>query len=308
MEKAPDKPLIKQAFILGAGLGTRLRPLTSLRPKPLVPVFQDPMVVHTMRRIRALGVKEMVINTHHLASVWNDLFPSGTWEDCSLQFSYEPILLDTGGGLKNIAHLIDCDAPLLIHNGDILSTLALDELVQDHLNSGAAVTLALRSQGHIRNVGFDPVSRRVTDMRHSLGVDPGNYQFTGIYCVNPAEILPLIPSGDIVSIIPALLELIKQEKVHGYLSNDSEWMDLGTPDSYLDVHEHPEAILDPSHCMRISPMADISPDASIDSFCSIGSGAKIGSGVQLNSCVVWPHAEVPAGTIASRQIFLPNCQ
>jgi NDP-sugar pyrophosphorylase family protein len=85
-------------------------------------------------------------------------------------------------------------------------------------------------------------------------------------------------------------------------------MDLGTPDSYLDVHEHPEAILDPSHCMRISPTADISPDASIDSFCSIGSGAKIGSGVQLNSCVVWPLAEVPAGTIASRQIFLPNCQ
>lgn len=294
-----------QAFILGAGLGTRLRPLTDIRPKPLIPVFQDPLVVHTMRRFKELGIRNFIVNTYHLPHVWDELFPDGLWEDCTLRFRHEPVLLDTGGGLKNIADLLDEDSPLIIHNGDIVSNLPLDTLVRGHLQSGASATLGLRSTGTTRNVGFDPASGRITDMRHALSVHPGTHQFTGIYCVRPADILPLIPPGEIVSIVPALLELIKRGQVNGVVMDDGDWMDLGTPESYIAAHRSPVTALPASSCIRLAPSADIA-GAELDADCVVGPGAIVGPGSRLNSCIVWPGAVVPENTRADSTVFLPS--
>ncbi len=298
------EPSITQAFILGAGLGTRLRPLTDVRPKPLIPVFQDPLVVHTMRRLRNLGIKRFIINTHHLPHVWEEIFPDGTWEDCTLHFQHEPVLLDTGGGLKNIADLLDMDAPLIIHNGDIISDIPLAELIEAHARSGASATLGLRSTGDTRNVGFDPASGRVTDMRHALGVDPGTYQFTGIYCVRTADILPLIPDGEIISIVPTLLGLIRRGQVHGLIMDQGDWMDLGTQATYIAAHHTPVPALPSSSCIRISPSACVE-GAELNDHCVVGAHATVGAGSRLSSCIVWPGVRVPENTRADSTVFLP---
>lgn len=166
-------PGISRAFILGAGLGTRLRPLTHVLPKPLIPFFHEPLVLHSMRRCYDCGIREFIINTHHLAEAWDQAFPERSWNGCPVHFSHEPVLLDSGGGVKKIEPLASAEEPLLVINGDMAATFDLRRVMEDHVRHRPAVTLALRTSGDKRNVGFDFSSGQVTDMRHALGRDPG---------------------------------------------------------------------------------------------------------------------------------------
>ena len=108
---------ISRAFILGAGLGTRLRPLTGMLPKPLIPFFHEPLVLHAMRRCHECGIREFIINTHHLADAWDRVFPERSWNGCPVHFSHEAVLLDSGGGVKKIEPWAAADEPLLVMNG-----------------------------------------------------------------------------------------------------------------------------------------------------------------------------------------------
>jgi NDP-sugar pyrophosphorylase family protein len=118
--------MITQAFILGAGLGTRLRPLTDAFPKPLVPLFHKPLAGWALEACEAVGCKRFAINTHHLPEKWEGF---GAGRDVT--FFHEPALLETGGGLKNIESWLN-DESLLIHNGDVFSSMDLKKLVHAH--------------------------------------------------------------------------------------------------------------------------------------------------------------------------------
>ncbi|MDR3815181.1 MAG: nucleotidyltransferase family protein, partial [Akkermansia sp.] len=210
---------ISRAFILGAGLGTRLRPLTGILPKPLIPFFHEPLILHSMRRCYDCGIREFIINTHHLAAAWDKVFPEHSWNGCPVHFSHEPVLLDSGGGVKKIEPLASAEEPLLVVNGDMAATFDLGRLLEEHLSRRPPVTLALRTSGDKKNVGFDFSSGLVTDMRHALGRDPGSCQFTGAYCMEP-EIFGRIPSGEAVSIIPLFLDYIREGRLRGILADD----------------------------------------------------------------------------------------
>lgn len=290
-------PGITRAFILGAGLGTRLRPLTSVLPKPLIPFFHEPLILHSMRRCYDCGIREFIINTHHLADAWDKAFPGRVWNGCPVHFSHEPVLLDSGGGVRKIEALASAEEPLLVMNGDMAATFDLRRLIEDHLERRPPVTLALRTSGDKRNVGFDASAGVVTDMRHALGLDPGACQFTGAYCMEP-EVFSRIPPREAVSIIPVFLDYIREGRLRGVLADDGLWMDLGTPEAYLRAH------LDfPSPAPRIHPRAEVSPFALADEDCVIGPGAVVEKDCRLQGCVVWPGVRVPAGTCAERRIF-----
>ena len=288
---------ISRAFILGAGLGTRLRPLTGILPKPLIPFFHEPLILHSMRRCYDCGIREFIINTHHLAAAWDKVFPEHSWNGCPVHFSHEPVLLDSGGGVKKIEPLASPEEPLLVVNGDMAATFDLGRLLKEHLSRRPPVTLALRTSGDKKNVGFDFSSGLVTDMRHALGRDSGSCQFTGAYCMEPG-VFGRIPSGEAVSIIPLFLDYIREGRLRGILADDGLWMDMGTPEAYLQAH------LDfPSPVPRIHPRARVSPRAFTDSNCVIGPGATVEEGCRLQGCVVWPGVRVPSGTCAERRIF-----
>ena len=114
----PDFP--RTAFLLGAGLGTRLRPLTENCPKPLLPIAGRPMVLQAMEKLRAAGTRRFLINTHHCPEAWTLAFPEGRFGDAEVKLVHEPVLLETGGGLANIAGLLGPDdQDLVVWNGDI---------------------------------------------------------------------------------------------------------------------------------------------------------------------------------------------
>jgi mannose-1-phosphate guanylyltransferase len=288
-----------QVFLLGAGLGTRLRPLTHRVPKPLVPLFHKPLAAWTVDACRRAGADRFAINTHHLPEQWLGFAQYSGFSGAPCDFFYEPILLDTGGGLRNIQPWLR-DEPLLIHNGDIFTTLPLEKLIAAHLASGLPATLALRSSGAEKRVGFDPATGRVIDVRHTLGISPGTHVFSGIYCVNP-EFLTALPGDHIISVIPAFLHFAAQGRLGGIVLDEGEWLDLGDRDSYLAAHQslalapliHPDAILEPGACVERSV---------------IGPGAIVPAGAIIRDSVLWPGTRIPTGTTLDHCILAaPTC-
>ena len=271
-----------QAFILGAGLGTRLRPLTNRLPKPLVPVFHRPMAAYALDACIASGISRFAVNTHHLAGQWDQFM---TPAEVILDFFHEPVLLDTGGGLKNIEAWIG-DQPTLVHNGDILTTLPLQNLIAAHEATENLVTLAIRSHGPPPHIALDASGTRVADIRGMLGNANGTHGFTGVYCMNP-EFLRLLPAGEITSVIPAFLECIRLGKLGAAVIDEGVWLDLGDRDSYLAAHR------DLALAPKVHPDAAIAPSATIEDSV-VGPGARVGRGARLAGCVVWPGAHVSA--------------
>lgn len=283
LEKCPlpgHSTRVTQAFILGAGLGTRLRPLTDRLPKPLVPLFHEPLAKRAMDACTRAGISRFAINTHHLPEAWQD-FGNRSGRDVTL--FHEPVLLETGGGLKNIAAWIG-DEPLLVHNGDIFSTLPLDKLIAAHESSGLPVTLALRSEGEAKHIALDESGTRVTDIRRRLDRADGTHVFSGIYCVNPG-FLDLLPPGEIVSVIPAFLELARKHQLGAVVLDEGVWLDLGDRDSYLQAHH--DLDLGPA----VHPLADIQAGAIVENSI-VGPGAVVSSGAVVRDSVVWPGTRV----------------
>src|SRR5689334_23236816 len=115
---------IKQAFVLGAGLGTRLRPLTDELPKPLVPVFQKPLITFALDHLIDSGIERFFINTHRLPEMFVAAFPGNRYAGLALTLVNEPALLETGGGIKNIETELGAD-PFVTYSGDILTDVPL---------------------------------------------------------------------------------------------------------------------------------------------------------------------------------------
>ena len=140
------------AFVLGAGLGTRLRPLTNRRPKPLIPLANRPLITHAFDHLIAAGVKRFVVNTHWCAERYAEFFPTGEWRGCPIHFIEEtPEVLETGGGIWNARELLG-DGPFIVYNGDILSDIPLPRAIAHHRASGNEVTLILRTTGNLYRI------------------------------------------------------------------------------------------------------------------------------------------------------------
>lgn len=288
-----------QAFILGAGLGTRLAPLSLILPKPLMPVFQKPLIQHTMDNFIKDGVTEFIINTSCLEFAWDKAFPcpDPQYRGCPVTFSHEEEPLDSGGGVKKILPLWK-EGPLIVHNGDILTDIPLGELLAEHRRSGNLLTMALRSIDGKRNVGFDEETRRITDMRHALGINPGTHQFAGTYIME-AEVANMFPEEDKFSIFPIWLEIIRQGRAGGFVFDWANWHEIGSPEAYLDT------ILELPNSQRIHPSATISAMAEVGEDCMVGQDAVIPAGCELDDCIVWPRTHVTPGTYR-RAILTPR--
>jgi len=229
---------INTAFILGAGLGTRLRPLTENVPKPLLEIGGRPIIAYAMGHLRAVGIKRFIVNTHHCAEKYKEAFPDSSWHGIPITFRHEPVLLDTAGGIKNIEDLINDDERIIVYNGDIITNMPIELLIRKHFELKTSVTLALRSAGPLLNVNVDE-SGFICDMRHILknqGVR--NCLFAGIYIVEKS-FLKRLTAGKIESIVLPLVAMIKENprSIGAVIIDDGCWYDVGTIEEYNKLNQ-----------------------------------------------------------------------
>ena len=200
---------IKTALVLGAGLGTRLRPLTGDTPKPMLPIGGRPLIERIFDNILPLGVERIIVNTHHCPEKYREHFAENKYGSVEIVFVHEPVLLDTGGTIKNIAPLLENDTPLFVHNGDILYEADFFNFAHNSIHSNTAVDLLLRTEGPVKNVAVK--DGKVTDMRGLLNAEHDNLmQFTGVFIAKPKFISKAKEfEKDVFSTVDIFIELIK---------------------------------------------------------------------------------------------------
>ncbi len=216
-----------QAMILAAGFGTRLLPFTKLRPKPLFPLLNEPLLLLTIRRLQAAGFDHIIVNCHYLREQIVDALTGLP----GVLIQEEEIVLGTGGGLRMaLPHLRD--EPLLVSNGDIYHTVDFLDLYRRHESSGAMVTMAMHDFPRFNKVtvqgslvtGFDSQERGEC------------MAFTGLHVLEP-EALAAIPEGVASSIIDRYRELLLEGMdIQALRVDGCSWTDMGTVEDYLALH------------------------------------------------------------------------
>ena len=235
-----------QAFILAAGLGTRLKPLTDHLPKALVEVQGMPLLKITIDNLIRQGVSRIVVNVHHFAPMVCKYLNSQRW-DVPISISDESgILLDTGGGLKKAQPLFAKSEPILIHNVDILSHLNISELIQKHTGSTSLATLVVSHRDTSRYLLFDRQDQltgwrnKTTDECKWVNGPTDECRelaFDGIALIEPEMLDYLPPATQPYSIIPAYLELAKGHRINYFELNPLHWLDVGKPQTLKEAQQ-----------------------------------------------------------------------
>ncbi len=225
-----------KAMIFAAGLGTRLLDETSDRPKALVEIGGKTLLQHAIEKLINEGVSEIIVNVHHFAKLVINFLSENDFGIPVHVSDESGKLLDTGGGLKKAARFFKGNSPVLIYNVDVLSNLNLQLFKNEHLKSGALVTLAVRNRKTQRYFKFDNEKRLVGWLNKKTGETKisisENFEsstemaFSGIHIVQP-ELFRLMPAEDRFPIINVYLELAKTYVIKGYFDDSDLWMDVG---------------------------------------------------------------------------------
>jgi mannose-1-phosphate guanylyltransferase len=303
-----------EAILLVGGLGTRLRPLTDHRPKPMLPVAGVPLVVHQIARARAAGVHHVVLATSYRAAEFSDALGDGSALGVRIDYAEEDEPLGTGGAIRHAAALFDQahDEPVLVFNGDIIDGHDIVGQVAAHRAVDADVTLYLTRVDDARAYGCVPTdgAGRVTAFLEKMPEPVSDQINAGCY-VFRRSVIDSIPAGRPVSVeretFPALLDAGRT--VLGVV-DDAYWRDLGTPEAYVQgsadvVLGRVDAPARPGPAgaaivlgdARVAADAVVSGGSAVSAGCVIEAGATVDGSVVLDGAVVGERAVIRASAI-----------
>lgn len=306
-------------ILLVGGFGTRLKPLTSESPKPMLPVAGLPVTEHQILAAKKAGIHTLVLATSYLADVFTPYFGDGSAWGIKILYAVEKEPLGTGGAIRNAAELLNRDdlgdEPIVIFNGDVLSRHSIADQIKFHQSKKADATLHLIEVDDARAFGCVPTDSegRVTAFLEKMDNPVTNSINAGCYVFHPS-VLDQIPLGAVVSIeretFPALVE--SGRPVFGY-KEQAYWLDVGTPAALFkgsrdlidgDFHAMAGCSIDPTAIVTgkssLGKNVHIGAHAKIDD-CIIGDNVSIGEGAVLTHSFVFHGTEVTAGTHQSRQ-------
>ena len=322
-----DAPL--KAVILAGGEGTRLRPLTTKMPKPMLPVVNHPFLEHTIAYLNKYRVRDIVLAVSYLPDVIRGYFADGGRFGVGLSYAVETSPLGTAGAVKNAGRHLD--STFVVLNGDIFTELDIADMLVFHRQQRAKVTIALTrvdnpsafgvvetdSQGRVGRFIEKPSPDQVTT--HWINA--------GIYIMEP-EVLEYVPADSFYmferGLFPRLLQL--DQPVYGYPLRSGYWLDMGTPDKYLQLNcdllllraksaltgSLAENGLHLGEDVTIHPSVQITGPVVIGDRCSISRGVhiigptvigahcSIGESARVERAVLWTGVTVGAGATVER--------
>ena len=306
-------------ILLVGGFGTRLKPLTSESPKPMLPVAGLPVTEHQILAAQKAGIHTLVLATSYLSEVFTPYFGDGSQWGIKILYAVESEPLGTGGAIRNAAELLDLaahkDEPIVIFNGDVLSRHSIADQIAFHQSKDAAATLHLIEVEDARAFGCVPTDSdgRVTAFLEKMDNPVTNSINAGCYIFQPS-VISEIPLGRVVSIeretFPALVA--KGEKVFGY-KEQAYWLDVGTPAALFkgsrdliegEFHAMADCVIDPSASVTgkssLGKGVLVGAGGIIDN-CIVGDGVRIGDGAQLRNCFIFHQTVIAAGAIESEK-------
>jgi mannose-1-phosphate guanylyltransferase len=306
-----------QAVILVGGEGTRLRPLTSTVPKPVVPLVDRPMMVYMLEWLRGHGIDDVIMSCGFKATKVRSVLGDGSRLGIRLRFVEEPDPRGTAGALKFAEEFLD--ERFLMLNGDVLTDLDLTAQIAQHEQTGATGTLALvpvpdpSSYGLVRLHGDGAVQEFLEKPSPDAVLDT-NLISAGAYVLEHS-VLELIPPDRNVSIEREVWPALVGEGLYGYVDHDAYWLDVGTPQRYLEatfdilegnVRTGVADLLGPEF-LAVDPTAAVAgraiPPAVVGAGCSIARGAHVGS-----LAVLAADVSVGEGATVERSVVLEGAR
>ena len=304
-------------FLLAAGFGTRLRPLTLCRPKPLLPLMGRPMIDYALHHIIDAGFSNILVNAHHLhehVQKWVQETSDNTDLDIKIDIQIElPDILGTGGGLR--AAVDNLEEKVLVWNGDIIADIDVRQLFENCPLHGAAMAIRFeRELGTTTQIMIDDglVSRigNLTSLSNAtpLRTDGSGYHFTGIHCISKRAIQNVPQDGLQCIVRTSYSDLVPNEHVIA-MPHNGFWRDTGTPSEYfaanmdalegkLSLPIQPKGNFKASSFICDGAHVEGSIDASI-----IGEHAFVPANTNLHRCIVWDNVQVPEQGTYSNCIF-----
>jgi len=303
---------------MAGGEGTRLRPLTTSQPKPMLPMANQPMVAHVISLLKSHGFDEIIITVAFLANTIRTYFGDGSEFGVRIGYATEETPLGTAGSVRNARD--ELDERFLVISGDVLTDIDLGELVRFHDEAGAAVTLALKPMENPLEFGIvitDPKGRieRILE-KPTWGQVFSDRINTGVYVLDPVVLDYIAPDRPVdfsAEVFPALLEA--GHALYGF-TTERYWEDVGTLEAYLRVHED---ILDAKVAVAIDAFplrdgvwvgegAEIDPSATIEAPVLIGDNCHVGPGARLGAyTVLGANVNVGEGVVLERSVVHDNC-
>jgi mannose-1-phosphate guanylyltransferase len=273
-------------ILLVGGRGTRLAPITSEIPKPMLPIACKPVTEHQILAAQRAGITTLVLATSYLSEVFIPYFGDGSKWGIDLRYAVEKEPLGTGGAIAHAAAHLDkgpSDEAVVIFNGDVLSQHNLAAQIDFHKEANADVTLHLIQVEDARAFGCVPTSAdgQVEAFLEKMENPVTNWINAGCYVFNRA-VIDSIPRDTVVSVeretFPGLIS--EKRRVFGY-KEAAYWLDIGNPGA---LFKGSRDLVGGD--FLVSPSADVDSTAVLTGGTSIGAGAQIGAGAILDNCIV----------------------
>ena len=215
-------------IVLSAGFGTRLRPFTEDLPKPLVPLLDKTPIWHQIMILKKYGVKKIYVNLHYFPEMI-DNYIERNFKDIST--IYEPKILGTGGGISNIVRKFNIDTPIIVLNGDTVSNVDLEKMVDFHLEKGSDATMLLKKNRNIldeNSVFVDKQNRIIAVKRRPSETDSAYFKcsFLGIHILNPA-LFDYLPNEGCINKLAYPMFIENNFKIYGFITRRDSF-DIGT--------------------------------------------------------------------------------
>lgn len=295
-----------RAMILAAGLGLRMRPLSTLKPKPALPVRGIPVIGYALALLARHGVREVIINVHHLPEAIEAAAREFCPEGLSLHFSPESELLGTGGGIRQAEAFLRGSDPCLILGGDMILDADLSALVEVHRRHGSAVTLLLRDDPRGATFGTIGVDGEGRIRRIGDRFDLGGEKDAGLYAhatVVGRQALDTLPSTRVFShladwIAPRLAAGAADIRGEIEPAASFTWEPVGTPAEYLAANLDAPRV----SYLDVDAIATARGTRFRDGLV-VGAGATLGRDAELRNAVIWERESVPAGLRRSDGVF-----
>jgi mannose-1-phosphate guanylyltransferase len=303
--------LIMRAMILAAGLGTRLRPLTLVRPKVLVPVMGITILDFWVSRLHKAGFESVVLNAFHLHEKLMAAAKARRWP-IPVHVQIEREILGTGGGIRRVLDFFDQE-PFVVINGDIVSDAPLEQLLREHIESQEPVSLLLHDFPEFNNVAVrrDGVVLDFGKSASGLAEDSDEVDlmaFTGIHFIDPRVLVDIPPNSfsDIISVYRQISG--NGRPLHALSSPHLFWREMGSLRSYFKIHRElsrmPVNFLEPiptGEAILIDPEARVEANVSMKGFVVVGKGSHVMEGAEIENTILWENVRV------NRDSFLRDC-
>ncbi len=293
-----------QAVVLVGGFGTRLRPLTNVVPKSMLPVAHVPLIVRLIGQLERGGVDAVTLALGFLPEPFVEAFPDGRCGGVALDYAIEPEPLDTGGAIRFAAEHAGVDETFVVTNGDVLTDLAVADLVAAHRAAGAEATIHLTPVADPSAFGVAEVDASGRILRFvekpAPGTAPSNLINAGTYVFEPS-VLERIPAGRPVSIEREVFPLVAEAGRFHAVATDDYWIDAGRPELYLKANLDLVSGRRDEVCAAVEDGAIVDPTATVvDSV--VGRGATIGRAASVTGSVVLPGAQIGDGATVEASI------